>query len=144
MPDGSKLPGSKKIPAAAPKARKAARGKSIFGSMKGRGRILGDIVSPVFVEASAPPPPGVEKVPMATFKARMAEYVERVASEGTTFALTKRGKVVAELSRPRAVPSRKKSIFGCMKGRIKILGDIVSPLDVEWEALRPDAKLDPD
>jgi antitoxin (DNA-binding transcriptional repressor) of toxin-antitoxin stability system len=89
--------------------------------------------------------PGVEKVPMATFKARMAEYVERIASEGTTFALTKRGKVVAELSRPRAVPPRRrKSIFGSMKGTIKILGDIVSPLDVEWEALRPDAKLDPD
>jgi antitoxin (DNA-binding transcriptional repressor) of toxin-antitoxin stability system len=89
--------------------------------------------------------PGVEKVPMATFKARMAEYVERVARDGTTFALTKRGKVVAELSRPRAVPPRRrKSIFGSMKGTITILGDIVSPLDVEWDVLKPDAKLDPD
>jgi antitoxin (DNA-binding transcriptional repressor) of toxin-antitoxin stability system len=87
--------------------------------------------------------PGVEKVPMATFKARMAEYVARAASEGTTFALTKRGKAVAELSRPRASP-RRKSIFGGMKGRGRILGDILSPLDVEWNVLKPDAKLDPD
>jgi len=86
--------------------------------------------------------PGVEKVPLAAFKARMSEYVERVEREGATFALTKRGRVMAELCPPK--PAKRKSIFGSMKGRIKILGDIVSPLDVEWNVLKPDAKLDPD
>ena len=90
--------------------------------------------------------PGVETVPLTEFKARMAELVDSVERNGTTIALTQRGKVVAELSRPRltAPHRRRKSPFGAMKGTIKIHGDIVSPLDVEWNVLKPDAKLDPD
>lgn len=31
---------------------------------------------------------------------------------------------------------QKKPIFGCMKGTAKIVGDIVSPLDIEWEVMK--------
>jgi len=89
-------------------------------------------------------PQTTKKVPLTEFKARMTEIVDGVARNGTTVALTKRGKVVAELSRPRRVRRRRDTIFGSMKGTVKILGDIVSPLDIEWNVLKPDAKLDPD
>ena len=36
---------------------------------------------------------------------------------------------------PRPNASRRaKSVFGLHKGQIKILGDIIEPIDVEWEA----------
>ena len=46
--------------------------------------------------------------------------------------ITKHGKPVAKL-----VPVKEKKrdpIFGCMKGRGIIMGDIISPIDVEWNA----------
>lgn len=90
-------------------------------------------------------PQTTKKVPLTEFKARMTEIVDGVARDGATVALTKRGKVVAELSRPRRTRRhRRASIFGSMKGTVKIMGDIVSPLDVEWNVLKPGAKLDPD
>lgn len=30
----------------------------------------------------------------------------------------------------------RKSLLGCMAGSVKILGDIVDPIDVEWDALK--------
>jgi len=47
--------------------------------------------------------------------------------------VTKRGKPVAQVVPLVRKPAR---IVGAMKGEIRILGDIVSPLDVEWEALK--------
>jgi prevent-host-death family protein len=89
--------------------------------------------------------PGDITVPVNMLKAHLAEYLARVADEGATLTITKRGRPVAELSPPRpAKKAKRKSPFGCMKGRGRILGDIVSPLDVEWNVLKPDAKLDPD
>jgi len=43
----------------------------------------------------------------------------------------------------RLAPDRtkSKSLFGIDKGRIEILGDIIEPMDVEWEAVtREDAE----
>lgn len=46
--------------------------------------------------------------------------------------VTKRGKALV-----RVIPDRagEKIAFGVLKGRIKIKGDIISPIDVEWKAL---------
>ena len=45
--------------------------------------------------------------------------------------ITKRGKPVAKLVPMVDTPA---SFIGSMKGTMEIIGDIVSPIDVEWEA----------
>jgi hypothetical protein len=42
-------------------------------------------------------------------------------------AITKRGKPAAQV-----LPARPQSILGLHKGRGQILGDIMSPIDIEW------------
>ena len=39
-----------------------------------------------------------------------------------------------QVAKLTAFHERPKSLFGIDKGRLKILGDIISPIDVEWEA----------
>ncbi len=62
------------------------------------------------------------------FKAKCLKLMDAVQEEGTDFVISKRGKPVAQ--------KRRKPIFGCMKGRIKITGDIMAPLDVKWNAMK--------
>ena len=69
----------------------------------------------------------------AEFKAKCLEAMDYVAKTGEKIVITKRGVPVAELG---PVTQKPKSLFGCMKGRIQIHGDIISPIDVEWEANR--------
>jgi prevent-host-death family protein len=72
-------------------------------------------------------------VAAADFKATCLKLMDQVEQEGGEIVITKRGRPVAKL-----VPYKKEkpeSGFGCMKGTIKILGDIVAPLDEPWEVL---------
>jgi len=48
--------------------------------------------------------------------------------------ITKNGKPVVEVT-PHSSKARKQ-LRGLHKGQVKILGDIVSPIDVEWDAMR--------
>ena len=69
------------------------------------------------------------------FKAKCLALMDQVARTGEAILVTKNGRPVAEL-RPHRGP-RAKSLIGLHKGRIKIRGDIVSPVGTElWEALR--------
>lgn len=68
------------------------------------------------------------------FKAKCLALMDEVARTGEGILITKNGKPVAEL-RPLARP-RPKSPFGLHKGLIEIKGDIMSPIDVEWEAMK--------
>ena len=69
----------------------------------------------------------------AEFKAKCLAVLDDVERTRRPVVITKRGKPVAEL-----VPhiDRKREARGILKGRLEILGDIVSPIDVEWEALK--------
>ena len=69
----------------------------------------------------------------ADFKARCLDVLDQVAERRVSVVVTKRGKPVAQV-----VPmvNRPKHLWGSMKGEIEIRGDIISPLDVEWEALK--------
>ena len=65
----------------------------------------------------------------------------RGADCGGEVVITKNGKPVSRLVLYRERP---KSFFGADRGRMKIVGDIVSPIDVEWEAeADPDRVLNP-
>jgi prevent-host-death family protein len=70
------------------------------------------------------------QVTAAEFKAKCLRLMDEVAKRGTPLVITKRGKPIAKL-----VPVEDKPIdpFGCMAGTVKILGDIISPIDEdEW------------
>jgi prevent-host-death family protein len=78
-------------------------------------------------------PPLPASISAAEFKAKCLELMDSVSETGASIVVTKRGRPVAVLAPVR--PTRN-SLRGIMKGRIKILGDIVSPIDVEWDAAR--------
>lgn len=67
------------------------------------------------------------------FKAKCLHLLDEVAAHRTPLVITKRGKPVAKLV-PIDDAKPADDIFGCMAGTIQILGDIVGPLDVEWNA----------
>ena len=67
------------------------------------------------------------------FKAKCLKIMDEVAETGERVVITKRGKPVAELSQAREL---RKPIFGSMRGSVKYMGDIISPIDVEWDAMK--------
>jgi prevent-host-death family protein len=75
----------------------------------------------------------VKTVKASEFKAKCLALLDEVQSTGEPLEVTKRGKPVARIVPP---PARAKSIFGAMKGEIKVLGDIVTPLDEPWDCER--------
>ena len=82
-----------------------------------------------------------KQIKASEFKAKCLRLMDEVAETGAEYVITKGGKPVSKL-----VPVRepRPSIIGALKGQIEILGDIISPIDVEWEAIsNPDRVLDP-
>ena len=67
------------------------------------------------------------------FKAKCLHLLDEVAAQRAPLVITKRGKPVAKLV-PIDDEAPVDDIYGCMAGTIRILGDIVEPLDVEWNA----------
>lgn len=68
-----------------------------------------------------------KRIPAGEFKAKCLKLMDEVNATGEELVITKRGKPVARL-----VPAREErpSLFGSMKGTVKILGDIIEPV---WE-----------
>ncbi len=67
------------------------------------------------------------------FKARCLKLLDEVAATRETIVITKFGKPVAKL-----VPMAKGNvdIIGAMRGTVLWEGDIISPIDVEWDAMQ--------
>jgi prevent-host-death family protein len=61
------------------------------------------------------------------FKARCLALLDQVARTGQPLVVTKRGKPVAKLVPIDEPPTRS------LRGSVVTLGDVVSPLDDEWE-----------
>ncbi|MGH7284382.1 MAG: type II toxin-antitoxin system Phd/YefM family antitoxin [Polyangiaceae bacterium] len=66
------------------------------------------------------------QVAAGKFKAECLELLDRVANEGNTYVVTKRGKPVAKVC-PVDKPKLKS-----MRGSVIILGDIVGPIEEDW------------
>lgn len=64
------------------------------------------------------------------FKATCLKVMDEVEKTGEPVLITKNGKPVSKLVPAR---NRPKTLFGVMKDRVRIKGDIVSPLEEEWE-----------
>ncbi len=67
------------------------------------------------------------------FKATCLKLMDEVARTGEPVVITKNGRPIAQLTPVRIIP---KTLFGKGKGEIEILGDIISPVDVVWDADR--------
>lgn len=76
-------------------------------------------------------PTGVRTIKASEFKARCLKLMDEVAETGQDIVITKNGHPVSRLTPYRKPPH---TFFGADKGKLKILGDIISPLDAEWEA----------
>lgn len=73
-----------------------------------------------------------QKIPAGQFKAQCLKLMDEVKEKHTSLIITKHGVPVAKL-----VPIDEENVinlFGAMKGSVKIKGDIVAPIDEEWDA----------
>jgi prevent-host-death family protein len=66
------------------------------------------------------------------FKAKCLKLLDKVAEKRETLVITKRGIPVAKVI---PIPSRG-DFVGSMRGSVIWEGDIISPIDVKWEAMK--------
>lgn len=66
------------------------------------------------------------------FKAKCLKLLDQVARDRQTLIITKRGKPVAQL----VPPPSEEDFVGSMRGSVLWMGDLLSPIDVEWEAMK--------
>ena len=77
--------------------------------------------------------PGAPRTIKASeFKATCLRLMDEVAESGEEIIITKNGKPIAKLTPHRKQPRR--PWIGADRDIIRIHGDIVSPIDVVWEA----------
>ncbi len=74
-----------------------------------------------------------ESIPASKAKTHLLELLNTVDRKGESVIITKRGRPVAKLVPIENQPTR--SIFGYMKGSVKITGDIVGPEPDIWNAM---------
>ena len=63
------------------------------------------------------------------FKAKCLQLMDEVAEKGESLIVTKHGRPVVEIK-----PARAMTLSDLPRGHGSILGDIISPVDVAWEA----------
>ncbi|MGA2086532.1 MAG: type II toxin-antitoxin system prevent-host-death family antitoxin [Terracidiphilus sp.] len=71
-------------------------------------------------------------IPAGEFKAKCLKLLDKVAEERQTLVITKHGKPVAQVT---PIPAQQ-NIVGSMKGSVLWMGDMISPIDVEWDAMK--------
>jgi len=70
---------------------------------------------------------------MLHLKDELIQIMDEVKSKHIHLIITKRNIPVAELI---PIGTKKRPYFGWMNGTIEITGDIISPIDEEWDAAR--------
>ena len=78
-----------------------------------------------------------ETITISKFKATCLRLLDQVKKTGKTILVTRKGEPIALIT-PPPPPPKPETWLGCMKGKIKIEGDIISPVldEKEWEVLR--------
>ncbi len=67
------------------------------------------------------------------FKAKCLRLMDEVAETGESIVITKNGIPVARLA---PVIRKPRTLFGALEGAVSVKGDIIAPVDVEWDAAR--------
>lgn len=70
------------------------------------------------------------EMPAAQFRVRFFELLDEVAASGEEIVITKHGKPVVRVLPVAVAPAT--SLWGCMKGRGRIVGDIMEPVMGDW------------
>lgn len=73
----------------------------------------------------------VRSVTLLEFQAQCLDLVSEVVENGSEVVITREGLPVSRLV---PIRERPKTLFGIDRGRFEIIGDVISPLGVEWEA----------
>lgn len=78
-----------------------------------------------------------ETITISKFKATCLRLLDNVKKTGKTILVTRKGEPIAMVI-PPPPPPKPEQWLGCMKDRIKISGDIISPVleEKEWEVLK--------
>jgi prevent-host-death family protein len=78
----------------------------------------------------------MKEIAISEFKAKCLAILDEVQKTKQPIRVTRRGRPIAEVAPP--APTNNRDWIGSMKGRMEILGDIVSPASDEsdWEVLR--------
>lgn len=70
-------------------------------------------------------------IPAGEFKSHCLKLMDEVKERHTSFVITKRGKPIAKLVPIDDTPA---PLFGYLKGRVSIEGDIIAPTGEAWNA----------
>ena len=78
-----------------------------------------------------------ETITISKFKATCLRLLDNVKKTGKSIIVTRKGEPIA-LVTPPPPPTKPDQWLGCMKDRIEIKGDIISPVldEKEWEVLK--------
>ena len=76
----------------------------------------------------------MREIAISKFKATCLAALENVRRTGKPLRITRFGRPVADVVPPVRVEIKKREL-GCMATQSKIIGDIVSPLNVSWEGI---------
>ncbi|HKT24392.1 MAG TPA: type II toxin-antitoxin system Phd/YefM family antitoxin [Terriglobales bacterium] len=77
----------------------------------------------------------MKTIPAGEFKAKCLQLMDKVQRTRKPITITKRGKPVAKLV---PVEQEQDEWFGRLRGKVKVTGDLVAPLDPPevWESSR--------
>lgn len=76
----------------------------------------------------------IETISVSVFKATCLGVLKKVQETGRPVVITRHGTPVCQIG-PPPVSSPSTDWLGSMRGQGRILGDILSPLNENWEAL---------
>ncbi len=77
-----------------------------------------------------PGEPMERRIKASEFKATCLKLMDEVAETGKAVVITKNGVPVSRLVPHRKPPA---TLFGCLRGKVRITGDILSPLEDGWD-----------
>jgi len=75
----------------------------------------------------------MQTIKASEFKAKCLALMDQVNESGDEIIITKNGVPVSKLS---PIINKPKTLFGMNKQNIEIIGDILEPIDVEWNAMQ--------
>ncbi len=73
----------------------------------------------------------IVQIPAAEFKAKCLELMDRVSERRQELIITKHGRPVAKLV---PIEEETRPVFGYMKSTVVAYGDLISPVEEDWEA----------
>ena len=75
----------------------------------------------------------MKTIKASEFKSKCLHLMDEVERTGEPIVITKNGRPIAQLG---PVKRRLDSLFGLHRGLIEMEGDVISPIEDEWEADR--------